>query len=44
VADDRYQSRQTRLGKNQALFRAVNERVDDLAKQESGPGADQLCL
>ena len=35
MATDSLEARQIRLGKNQALFRAVNSEIDDMAKEQS---------
>jgi hypothetical protein len=38
MSDDSLEARQVRLAKNQALFRAVNEEVENIAENQTDPG------
>jgi hypothetical protein len=39
MPDDSLEARQLRLGKNQALFRAVNEEVENIAEDQTAAGS-----
>lgn len=38
MAIDSLEARQSRLGKNQALFRSVNEEIENIAEEQTAPG------